>query len=43
MARDARTVKPELSDKPADKLAACLNYSTTPDGAAPHPYFDACA
>jgi hypothetical protein len=43
MARGERTVKRELSDKPADKLAACLNYSGRPDGAAPHPYFDACA
>lgn len=29
--------------KPADKLAACLNYSAKPADAADHPYFDACA
>jgi len=36
-------VKPSLSDALADKLAACLNHSATPSGAAHHPYFDACA
>ena len=32
-----------MSGDAADKLAACLNYSATPDGAARHLYFDACA
>jgi hypothetical protein len=41
--RTSCTVKPALSDNPADKLAACLNYSARPAAAADHPYFDAYA
>jgi hypothetical protein len=36
-------VKIVMSGDAADKLAACLNYAATPDKAAHHPYFDACA
>ena len=32
-----------MSSEAADKLAACLNYAPTPNNAAHHPYFDACA
>ena len=49
MARSARTVKPSLSDDPADKLAAALSYpigkwkrrADATYAAAPF-YFDAC-